>query len=132
MKIKRVHIEGHPVLGDLDLDFCDSKGSAVDTVIIAGENGVGKSTVMGLLYGLISANAENPFGEVDVEFEDALQPMTLSYEFEQTGFSSMAYVVDEATKNRVWAGSDSFRTLHPMEAIYSDVDINLRADSLKT
>lgn len=44
--IRSVKFTHHPVLGDLRLDFCDSKGSPLDTVILAGENGSGKSTVL--------------------------------------------------------------------------------------
>ena len=69
-RIKSIRIEGHPALGNLDLDFCGTDGRAVDTVILAGENGVGKSTVMGLLYGLISGRAGKPFGVATIALEE--------------------------------------------------------------
>ena len=45
-KIREVTFTNHPVLGNLYLNFCDSDGKAVDTVIFAGENGNGKSTIL--------------------------------------------------------------------------------------
>lgn len=69
-RIKSIRIEGHPALGNLNLDFCGTDGRAVDTVILAGENGVGKSMVMGLLYSLISGHADKPFGVATIVLEE--------------------------------------------------------------
>ena len=129
-KIKSVHIEGHPALGNLDLDFCGPDGRAVDTVILAGENGVGKSTVMGLLYGLISGNEQRPFGTATVELEEGEGTTGLRYVLEQGGYSRMLYVTQRSTGRRDWVGSDDFKASHPMAAIYSDVDINFQARNL--
>lgn len=131
-KIKRLHIENHPVLGNLDLDFCRPDGCAVDTVIIAGENGVGKSSIMELLYGLISGNASNPFGNVSIEFESDGQSTIFSYGSERTPHSLLAYATNETTKKKEWIGSEYFRAENPMEAIYSDVDINFSSDNLRS
>ena len=49
-KIRKITFNNHPILNNLCLDFCDSDGNAVDTVIIAGENGCGKSTILECLY----------------------------------------------------------------------------------
>ena len=46
MKLKSIRFKEHPVLGNLFVDFCDSDGNAVDTILIAGENGTGKSTLL--------------------------------------------------------------------------------------
>lgn len=43
--IRKVLFVNHPILKNLSLDFCDLDGNAVGTVILAGENGVGESTV---------------------------------------------------------------------------------------
>ena len=42
-RFKEVTFKNHPVLGNLHLDFTDVNGHAASTVLIAGENGVGKS-----------------------------------------------------------------------------------------
>lgn len=50
MKILSIEFEKHPILGNLKLDFTDKKGNPVDTVILAGENGCGKTTILEELY----------------------------------------------------------------------------------
>jgi len=47
MKIKKVKWNNHPILGNLELDFMNSAtGEPFDTVLIAGENGTGKTTIL--------------------------------------------------------------------------------------
>ena len=47
IKIKSIKFKDHKILGEkLELDFCDKDGNPVDTIIIAGENGTGKTTVL--------------------------------------------------------------------------------------
>jgi len=47
MKLRKVKWKDHPVLGDLLLDFIDTtSGKPFETIIFAGENGTGKSTVL--------------------------------------------------------------------------------------
>ena len=58
-KIREIRFKNHPILKNLILNFCDSTGHAVDTVIIAGENGTGKSTIINFLYVLFSGNVKN-------------------------------------------------------------------------
>lgn len=50
MKIRKIRLQKHSILGDLELDFTDSNGQVVDTIIMAGENGVGKSLLLNLIY----------------------------------------------------------------------------------
>lgn len=132
-KIRKVHINGHPILGDLNLDFCGPNGRAVDTVILAGENGAGKSTIMGLLYDLVSGNSDAlPFASVKVEFEEAEAVATLVFTFEKSGTHSMVRAAEEDSDRKRWVGSDEFKAAHPMSAIYSDVDINFSAGQVST
>ena len=65
-KIKRIKFSDHPILKNLELDFCGADGRAVDTVIIAGENGSGKSTVLNYLYDIA-------LGRVSVESDLLLE-----------------------------------------------------------
>lgn len=46
MKILSIEFQNHSILGNLKLDFTDKKGNPVDTVILAGENGCGKTTIL--------------------------------------------------------------------------------------
>lgn len=49
MRIYSVEIKNNPILGDIDLDFTDKEGNIVDTIIFAGENGCGKTTLLDCL-----------------------------------------------------------------------------------
>ena len=46
MKIKKVHLENHPLFGTMDIDFIGIDSKALDTIIIAGANGSGKTTLL--------------------------------------------------------------------------------------
>lgn len=46
IKFKSIKFKDHYILGNLELDFCDKDGNPADTIIIAGENGTGKTTIL--------------------------------------------------------------------------------------
>jgi len=47
MNIKKIKWNNHPILGDLEIDFTNlSTGDSYDTVVLAGENGSGKTTIL--------------------------------------------------------------------------------------
>ncbi|MBO6532506.1 MAG: hypothetical protein JJ967_05380, partial [Muricauda sp.] len=49
MRIKRIEFKNNPILGDLQLDFTD-EGKSVNTVILAGENGTGKTYILDTIF----------------------------------------------------------------------------------
>lgn len=50
MKIKSINIQNNKVLGNLFLDFTNDSGEIINSIIIAGENGTGKSTILNIIY----------------------------------------------------------------------------------
>ncbi|MCL1701191.1 AAA family ATPase [Lysinibacillus sp. Bpr_S20] len=58
MKIKSINIVNNPILGNLNLNFCDTNGMPFNTILLAGENGTGKSTILNIIYNII--NLEPP------------------------------------------------------------------------
>lgn len=54
MRVRSLTFRNHIILGDLHLDFCDSAGNPIDTIILAGENGTGKTTIVNTLYYLFN------------------------------------------------------------------------------
>jgi len=59
MKIRKITFTNHPILSNLTLDFTDRNGKTIDTIILAGENGVGKSVILNAIYSFSNLQLEN-------------------------------------------------------------------------
>lgn len=60
--ITRVKWKNHNILGNLELDFTKNDGSSYNTIVIAGENGVGKTTILDTLADFLGGRgAITPF-----------------------------------------------------------------------
>lgn len=75
-KIRKVIFKDHPVLKNLELDFGNEVGEAVDTIIIAGENGSGKSTILNELYKISTHKVDS---EEIVELEKDGEKFCIEY-----------------------------------------------------
>lgn len=117
IRIRKVEYIGHPVLGDLKLDFTDLNNKSLETIIIAGENGVGKSTLINSLYSLCS----NPIPIAKME----------KYEFEidENIYNYKKTKVNDTQFRHSWIPlNDSFQRNPGMfKGIYSKVDINFNS-----
>lgn len=127
-KIRKIKFAGHPILGDLELDFRGQDGNAVDTVIIAGENGTGKSTILNVLYKIASHTIDFP---IRVEFERDGTPFSLAYFLRQIG-NNMHPSSSDQTGKEYFVRSDEFSNKYPFGAIFSDVDINFHAKDISS
>ena len=66
MRIRKVKWKDHPVLGDLLLDFIDANsGQPFGTIIFAGENGAGKSTVLEELSSILNLGSFKHFEYIE-------------------------------------------------------------------
>lgn len=50
MKIKQIQLKNNNYFGNATFNFTNSAGSIMDTIILAGENGSGKTQLLNLLY----------------------------------------------------------------------------------
>lgn len=69
MKIAKVHLEGHPFFGTMDFNFTKPDGSTLDTVVIAGVNGTGKTTLLLAILLIMESNNihfKQSFLELDI------------------------------------------------------------------
>ena len=84
MKIAKIKWKGHPILGDLELDFTNKnkKDIPYDTIIFAGENGTGKTTVLTSISDFLngySIDFEYIEYQIDNEIYRAIPPTQKSY-----------------------------------------------------
>lgn len=74
MKIRKIEFENHTVFGNLKVDFTDSDGKTINTIILAGENGVGKSLLLNTVYNLSTlltdTNLRNEIIKIEVELPE--------------------------------------------------------------
>ncbi len=121
-KIRKISFKNHPVLQNLNLDFCDSSGKAVNTVIFAGENGTGKSTIIDSLFRVVS---RQNYPSVTIEFETDTGLVRLEHEwlsvssFRDNFFNSKGENVSNEMNSKLFG-------------IYSDVDINFHSAQVNT
>ena len=54
-KITKLTITGNPVVGDLNLDFTKQDGTPYSNIVFAGENGVGKTTILTMIDSLLTS-----------------------------------------------------------------------------
>ena len=127
MKIYDIKFKNHPILGDLALDFTSPDGEPIDTVIIAGENGTGKSTIINAIYDLISGKKMT---DVVITVEMDGEKHTLTY-YGNTERENVVWVADETNWKAV-VGSDQYRQKYKMSAIFSDVDINFHSQDISS
>ncbi len=67
MKLRKIKWSNHPVLGNLELDFTNPAGNACDAIVIAGENGLGKTTILETIYQFLREGTITPFEYLEYE-----------------------------------------------------------------
>ena len=74
MKFRKVTFTNNPILGSVCFDFTDASGKTVDTIILAGENGCGKSYLLSFLNSYFPTTTAKELGfelKVEVELDDS-------------------------------------------------------------
>lgn len=70
MKIRKLKYKDHPILGDIELDFVNTEtDEAYDNIILVGENGTGKSTILETLNTFLCIGTFEPFEYIEYEVE---------------------------------------------------------------
>lgn len=63
--LKKIKWNNHYSLGNLELDFKKDDGSAYNTIVLAGENGTGKTTILETLSGFLNGYSMQPFEYIE-------------------------------------------------------------------
>lgn len=129
-KIRKLKFNNHPILGDLLLDFTDKNGNATDTIIIAGDNGTGKSTILNEIYNLVT---EDFFHDIIIKAEvsEIINEEEMIYYIKNDPKKGKTvtrhYDRDKPYKNKIFY-SEPFKD--PTYGIFSDVEINFRSQDI--
>lgn len=59
--IRKIKWNNHDVLGSLELDFTKPDGSIYNTIVLAGENGTGKTTILDTLSTFLNLGSIEAF-----------------------------------------------------------------------
>ncbi len=65
--IKKIKYDNHIVLGNLELDFSKPDGSFYNTIVLAGLNGSGKTTILDTLSDFLNLKSFHPFDSLIYE-----------------------------------------------------------------
>lgn len=79
MKIRKVKWANHPILGNLEVDFVNPiTNISFSTIVLAGENGTGKTTILETLNTFLSIGSFEPFDRIEYEVDDKQYILTPS------------------------------------------------------
>lgn len=68
--IKNIKWSNHEVLGNLEIDFSKTDGSSYSTIVLAGENGAGKTTILETLATFLNLGSISPFEYINYVIDD--------------------------------------------------------------
>lgn len=120
MKIKSIQFINHKILGNLFLDFTNEKGEIVDTILIAGENGTGKSTLLNELFNISTYNLN-----VEVKMECLINNQ--EYKIEYYKKENYMYIKFNNYNNIQHSNNNELKSELRFSAIFSDVAINFNS-----
>lgn len=99
--IKKVKWNNHPVLGNLELDFTLVDGSIAKTIVLAGENGSGKTTVLENLNEFLALGGMKSVDYIEYDNNGTLFRITPSSDLnsDQSGFHIREKIITGEKQN---------------------------------
>lgn len=134
MKIRKIKYHQHPILGDLELDLVNpNTGLPYNTIVFAGENGTGKTTILSTLNTFLCLHSFEPFERIEYEAGNRLYAVvsTGSESDNKLGFHNRIDLQTNVSTN-VHANSNNNRDRILQDALdlrhYGSVYSKARAD----
>ena len=133
MKIRKLHIKNYKVFNDLELDFTDANGKTLDTIVLAGLNGSGKTTVLEIIRKMFdSPNLFNYFNNYNGGFIEIKVEVEITSEEKKAGIERLPIFINNLDKN-IFKGEHDFKMLFSDDNIIrvsfdSNTDVNKMAE----
>jgi predicted ATP-dependent endonuclease of OLD family len=64
VKVEKIKFSNHKIFNDLEIDFKDKEGNPLTTIVIIGENGTGKTTLLKSIYGSFDIGSRVDYIEI--------------------------------------------------------------------
>lgn len=98
--INKVKWKNHDVLGNLELDFTKDKNRTYSTIVIVGENGTGKTSILSTLANFLSRGSFIPFDYIEYDADGENFRVFCNDEGDgKLGFHSRLKLSDGSIKN---------------------------------
>ena len=113
--ITKVKWNNHEILGNLELNFTKNDGSPYSTIVLAGENGTGKTTILETLSTFLNLGSIEPFEFIEYKIENDFYTITpLSENNKRFGFHKRTCNTDGST-------NDILSNRNNMDSINNDI-----------
>lgn len=97
--IRKIKWNNHEILGSLELDFSKPDGSAYNTIVLAGENGTGKTTILETLSTFLNLGSMEAFEYINYTADGVVYTITPTSESDSRfGFHSRKNESDGTTQ----------------------------------
>lgn len=147
MKICSIHWYNHPIIGNFEIDLKKKDGTPYDTIVLAGENGSGKTTILNDLFTYFSghplqAYMNGPVADTDSRIEIEMSLNEDDEIKDASGRSihkakSKSHLTSNPRTNTQYFMNDGSEVKVnnlpkiPARAIYSQVAINFNVKSIR-
>lgn len=97
--ITKLKWKNHSVLGNLKLDFTNASGNPYNTIILAGENGTGKTTILETLSAFLNLGTFKPFDYIEYQVDNTVYQIYAKTEHDaEIGFHHRKNLIDNSEK----------------------------------
>lgn len=96
--IKKIKWKNHTSLGNLELDFTKPDGSIYNTIVLAGENGTGKTTILETLATFLNLHSFKPFDFIEYEVDGVGYRLTPALNHVDIGYNNRTNLQTGETK----------------------------------
>ncbi|EOP60933.1 hypothetical protein IKQ_06164 [Bacillus cereus VDM053] len=150
MYIKSLKFFDHEIYKDLEFNFCDEDGQPFETIILAGENGTGKSTLLNIIFDFFSSPIPQKKSNGKAEFifklsqkdlqllwaDQSFQSRMFGYklgdelkitvDYSKAGSSdaTQPYILSVDEPSNIYFGVYILIETNLFQSIFSDVDVN--------